>query len=159
MALLGSPFYFSKNATTFLRSRVKFHVNLSTHSYYLQLFEVDVSVFFFYEYFKQAEDFIKINAAFTENRRPIRNRRRSTLLDGFIVTDSIGEQTDIKIKLKSIFFEIIDVSLIEFDHRFTENNHILLALSSSSEMNISELEPLKKVGIKQEFTTAKKKTV
>lgn len=49
--------------------------------------------------------------------------------------------------------------MAEFDARFTENNDILLALSSSSKMELKELKPLEQLGIslppEHEIKTAK----
>lgn len=83
--------------------------------------------------------------------RPTRNRRRSTLLNDFVVEESIGERTDENEDIKSCFYEVIDVSLEELDYRFTENNDILLALSNAPNMELEELKPLE-----HEMKTAKK---
>lgn len=55
---------------------------------------------------------------------------------------------------------MIDVTLVEFDRRFTENNDILLALFKSAEMELVDLQPLEKLGLKlppeYELKTTKK---
>lgn len=94
-------------------------------------------------------------------QRPARRiqRRRSTMLRDFVVEESIGERSDPDEEIKSCFFEIIDVTLAEFDNRFTENNEILLALSNSEGMKLSDLKPLEQLGVKlpaeHELKTAK----
>lgn len=93
--------------------------------------------------------------------RPARRiqRRRSTMLRDFVVEETLGERSDDDDSIKSCFFEIIDVTLMEFDKRFTENDEILLALSSSDEMQLNNLKPLEQLGLKlpaeHELRTAK----
>lgn len=76
-----------------------------------------------------------------------RKRRRSNLLDGLIIEESIGERSDENDEIQSSFHEVIDVTLVEFDKRFTENNDILLTLSKSPEMERMDLLPLEKLGL------------
>lgn len=91
--------------------------------------------------------------------RPTRNRRRSTFLSEYVVEESIGERPDECDDINSCFYEVIDVSLEEFKHRFTENNDILVALSNAPNMKLDELKPLEKLGItlppEHEMKTAK----
>lgn len=91
--------------------------------------------------------------------QPIRRtRRRPTAMDDFTVEETIGERSNEFDEIKSCFFEVIDVALAEFGARFTENNDILLALSS--EMELSQLKPLEQLGIclpqEHELITAQK---
>ncbi|KAJ6649143.1 Zinc finger MYM-type protein 1, partial [Pseudolycoriella hygida] len=79
--------------------------------------------------------------------RPVRqNGKRSTLLDDFTVEETIGERSGEETEMKSIYFEIIDVTIAELEARFSENNTNLLALSNADNMDISELKPLETVG-------------
>lgn len=83
----------------------------------------------------------------TDTPRPTRDRRRSTLLRGFVIEESIGERSDEYDEIRSCFYEVIDVTLAEFNRRFTENNEILSALSNSPNMEFDELKPLEKLGV------------
>lgn len=83
----------------------------------------------------------------TDAPRPTRDRRRSTLLRDFVVEESIGERNEEYDEIRSCFFEVIDVTLAEFNNRFTENNEILFAMSNSKNMELDELEPLEKLGV------------
>lgn len=95
-----------------------------------------------------------------DSARPIRNRRRSTRLNDFVIEESIGERGEEDDEIRSLFHEVIDVTLAEFDARFTENNEILLALSNSPNIELVELKPLEKLGLilpsEHEMKTAKK---
>lgn len=81
-------------------------------------------------------------------------------MNDFIVEESLGERGNEIDEIKSCFYEIIDVVLSEFNARFTENNEFLLAVSNSIDMEMSDLEPLAKLGLKlpsdNELKTAKK---
>lgn len=70
----------------------------------------------------------------TSERRPTRNKTRSSLLTGFVITEKIGERNkDIKIEIKSAFYSVIDIFLREMKNRFEDNVDILTAISESSE--------------------------
>lgn len=93
--------------------------------------------------------------------RPARriNRRRSTWLENFVIEETLGERSNENDDIKSLFHEVIDVALSEFEARFTENNSILLAISNSPDMELSDLKPLEQLGLKlppeYELKTAK----
>lgn len=115
------------------------------------------------EIFKQFEE--KAETLMNESPKvyqPARRiqRRRSTLLGDFSIEGTIGERSDPDVEIKSFFYECIDVTLTEFDNRFKENDAILQTISSSIEMELSDLEPLEKLGLKlppeHELKTAKK---
>lgn len=76
-----------------------------------------------------------------------RTRRRNTNFADFVIEETLGERSNEEDEIKSCFHEVIDVVLAEFDARFTENNDILLALSSSTEMDFDKLRPLQQLGI------------
>lgn len=99
-------------------------------------------------YWEKAEGLIADNATPSATIRPTRMRSRSSRLSGFTVEETIGERSEDKNEIKSIYFQIIDVALSELEKRFSENNQILLALSSSHEMDLAQLAPLEKLGIK-----------
>lgn len=93
--------------------------------------------------------------------QPVRRiQRRSTRLEDIVVEGTIGERSDPDVEIDSFYQKIIDVTLEEFDHRFSESNEILQAISSSVEMEIDDLKPLENLGIKlpveNELKTAKK---
>lgn len=67
--------------------------------------------------------------------RPTRQTRRSTFLNDFSVEESLGERTDESFEMKSIFFEIIDLTISELNARFCEQNPILKALSYADDMD------------------------
>lgn len=48
-----------------------------------------------------------------------RIRKRSQLLKDFVIEESIGERSNDKVELEA-FLEVIDVTLKEFDARFSE---------------------------------------
>lgn len=109
---------------------------------------------------KLAEDLLmKISSA--SSSRPVRqNRGRSTRLNDFVILETLGERSEEPVALKSIYFQIIDVTVTELNARFSENNEILLALSETDNMNIDDLKPLQKLGIQlpseSELKVAKK---
>lgn len=80
-------------------------------------------------------------------------------MDDFVIEESIGERSGETDEMKRCFFEIIDVTLKELDARFTENSQILLALTSSHNMELNQLKPLEQLGIslppEHELKTAK----
>lgn len=97
-----------------------------------------------------------------EDSRPIRQRRRSTYLNDFVVMDSIGERNDIsdaKLLLKASYFEIIDLISHEMQRRFNDNNDVLLSLSSANDFDLETLKALEICGItlpsSAEMTVAK----
>lgn len=94
-----------------------------------------------------AENLIEAEPQTDNTARPTRDRRRPSHLDEFIVEESIGVRSDGYDEIRSCFHQTIDVSLAEFDQRFTENNEILLALSNSPNMELEELKPLEKIGV------------
>lgn len=115
----------------------------------------------FEKYLKQSDELIadSLGAFVRPARVGNRRRSRSTLLTGFTIEETIGERSDEMDEIKAIYYEIIDVTLSEFKERFSENNEILLALSSSAEMDLAQLKPLEKLGIElppeHELKTAK----
>lgn len=72
----------------------------------------------FEKYYSQANDLLQ-SMGLTEmvhaRSRLIRNRRRSTMLNGSVVGKTLGEQSEEAITLKSTFFETVDIILIEMD--------------------------------------------
>lgn len=70
-----------------------------------------------------------------ESERPIRRRRRSTLLNDSVVMSTIGEcdSNDETISLKRIYFEIIDLVSSEMTRRFDQNNDILMAIEAAND--------------------------
>lgn len=93
---------------------------------------------------KLAEDLLtKISSA--SSSRPVRqNRARSTRLKDFVILETIGERSEEPVELKSIYFQIIDVTVTELNARLSENNEILLALYEADIMDIDDLKPLQK---------------
>lgn len=78
-----------------------------------------------------------------------RKRRRSTLLNDSVVTETLGERSTTEIAIKSAFFEVIDILVAEMRKRFDENNEVLIALSAADKMKEEELKPLEALeGIK-----------
>lgn len=61
--------------------------------------------------------------------------------------ETLGERSDDLIEIKSAFFAIIDNILSEIKTRFTENDRILLALSSAHEMEIENLKDFSSLGL------------
>lgn len=106
---------------------------------------------------KKTEELISTSSAMEQPAR--RNRRLSTRLENSVVEETVGQRPNEDDEIESCFNQIIDVTLSEFDKRFTENNEILVALSKSPEMQIEDLKPLEKLGIKlpaeHELKTAK----
>lgn len=106
-------------------------------------------------YIKKADDLLnKVNATTIQSEyqpRPIRNRRRSSVLRDFAVMSTIGEiapiENDPYGHIKSCFFEVIDVTVAEFNRRFNEHSDLLIAISTVSEMDSEKLAPLKELGI------------
>lgn len=110
---------------------------------------------------KTMEDAENLIAKISLPARPARRTRRiSSRLDNFSIEETIGQRSDEDVEIQSCYFRIIDVSLDEFNKRFTENNDILQAISNSSEMLLADLKPLEKVGLKMpdeyELKTAEK---
>lgn len=89
-----------------------------------------------------------------------RVRRRSTLLGDSVVEETLGERSDDMTEIKSAYFDIIDNILSEIKTRFTENDRILLALSSAHEIEPESLKELSSLGLKipsdAELSIAKK---
>lgn len=56
--------------------------------------------------------------------RSARNSRISTLLNDFVVEESISEPSDEYDEIRSCFYEVIDVSIAEVNSRLTGNNEI-----------------------------------
>lgn len=114
----------------------------------------------FDEIMKKTEEQISL-ATFSATEQPAarRNRRLSTRLDNFVIEESIGQRNE-NDEIQSCFDKIIDISLQEFDKRFLENNEILIALSKAPNMEMADLKPLEKLGIKlpdeHEMKTVKK---
>lgn len=81
--------------------------------------------------------------------RPIRNRRRSSMLSNCVVMETIGERNgeNEKTLLKAAYFEIIDNISSEIQRRFNDNSDILLALSSAEEFDLKKLKPLESCGV------------
>lgn len=102
------------------------------------------------ECLKNTDDFIDQNTSTNPllSSRPIRNRQRSTLLRAFAIEDTLGERSSPDVNMKSTYYEIIDIILLEFHERFSENNKVLLALSSADNFDVCELQPLEDLGIK-----------
>lgn len=93
-----------------------------------------------------ADDLLKISTP-TSSRPTRQNRARSSRLKDFVVTETLGERTEEPLELKSIYFQIIDVIVTELNARFSENDEILVALSEADNMDITDLQPLQKLGI------------
>lgn len=83
----------------------------------------------------------------TEQNASKRVRRRSTKLKDSVVEETLGERGENEVEIKSAFFNIIDNILSEIKTRFTENDQILLALSSAYEMNPDDLQQLSTFGL------------
>lgn len=115
----------------------------------------------FQEFAKQSEDLIEISASNPSISRPVRqNRGRSTAFKGFVVEETIGERSNDVTEMKSLFFEVIDVTNAEMNARFSENTSILLGVSSADNMDLNELKPFEELGIvlpsQSELNVAKK---
>lgn len=90
----------------------------------------------------------KHDVYYSNASRPLRTKKRPSALASFFITDPIGERnTDVKVEIKSAYFEVIDIFLSEMKHRFEENSDILLAISDANELSIEKLQPLKRLGI------------
>lgn len=89
-----------------------------------------------------------------------RNRRRSTLLNEFVVDSTIGESSNEDDDAKATYFEIIDVINEGIRDRFSENSDILLAMSNVDEMDMKDVKQFETLGLKipeeHELLTAKK---
>lgn len=101
----------------------------------------------FDEFFQKAEQLLQTEMTDSTHPRPVRNRR-SSLHSGSILTERVGERSDLKTELKSAYFQAIDVMLLEMDRRFSDNSDVLFALSTASELDEKKLEALKPAGIK-----------
>lgn len=102
----------------------------------------------------------KINGAVPPQTRPKRDKTRSSTLNGFILTDKIGERnSDMTVEIKSAFYSVIDIFLSKMKRRFDDNIDILMAIADSPEFSLEKLMPLKKLGIelpsKEELLVAK----
>lgn len=100
------------------------------------------------QFVEQSEELIKTIVSSPPLRRPVRkNRGRSSALKDFVVYETLGERSDEDTEMKSFLFEVIDVTIVELNARFSENISILLALSSADSMDLNELKPLEELGI------------
>lgn len=102
------------------------------------------------EEFRTEENFQKYHAAATlltgQQISSRRVRPRSTKLSDSVVLETLGERNDDMVEIKSAFFDIIDNILLEMKKRFTENDQILLALSTAYQMEGDNLEELSSLG-------------
>lgn len=107
-------------------------------------------------YMEKTDDLLKkvneaISSSFPQSQyqpRPIRDGRRSSALRDFAVMDTIGERAlNANGHIKACYFEVIDVTVAEFNDRFMKHSDLLIALSSIDEMSSATLEPLKELGI------------
>lgn len=102
-------------------------------------------------YLKQTENIMAGNDFIPDLRR---NSRRPSRLDNFVVMTTIGEREteNDTLRLKQIYFEIIDKTIREINSRFTENNEILMALVAANEIDKHDfdsvaLKPLAALGL------------
>lgn len=65
----------------------------------------------------------------------IRNRRQSTMLNNSAIEQTLGEQSELTVKLKSAFYETIDIVTIEMTNPFEKNDGIL----TSEKIDFSKL--------------------
>lgn len=108
----------------------------------------------FDRYYSQMTDLLKKVASDAgelaqgrERSRPVRERRRSTMLQQYAVEETLGERSEDSVILKSAFFETIDIVLNEMQYRFIKENAILTAIDSAEEMDLEKLRPLEELGI------------
>jgi hypothetical protein len=76
-----------------------------------------------------------------------RQRKRSKNIDGFLIMHHINEEDD-QNKFRPLFFEILDIILIELNTRFSQNSDILDAIINAEDLNFQKSECLQKLGIK-----------
>lgn len=95
----------------------------------------------FEKYFLQASNMLSNSTEPTPNSsRPTRDRRRSTVLRDFVVEETLGERSEVAVTLKSGFYGVINILLIEMTNRFEKNDAILNAIDSADEMNLEKLQ-------------------
>lgn len=82
-----------------------------------------------------------------DEERAQRQRKRSKNIDGFLIMHHINEEDD-QDKLRPLFFEILDIILIELKRRFSQNSDILDAVINAEDLNFQKSECLQKLGIK-----------
>lgn len=108
----------------------------------------------FEKFYSQAADLLQRSQAQGDDvdptpfpSRPIRHRRRSSLLQDFVVEETLGQRRDPKIILKSTYHETIDIVLSEMVNRFVKDDAILTAIDTADEMDWEKLQPLTELGI------------
>lgn len=74
--------------------------------------------------------------------RPTRNKKRPSHLNNFVITDCFGEKSDTLVVIKSAYFGVIDLFMLEMGQRFDDKNQILLAIPEAGEFSIENLKPL-----------------
>lgn len=79
----------------------------------------------------------------------VRNRRRSTHMNNFVITGTIGERDPVDMSVKSAFYEVIDIFTSELKRRFKENDKILKALSMVHNLSMEDINPLEDLKIIQ----------
>lgn len=92
----------------------------------------------FEKYHAQATDLLeklKPTELAQASSRPVRNRQQSTMLKDSVVEETLGQRSETTIRLKSAFFETIDVVLTEMTNRFEKNDSFLTAIDSADEMD------------------------
>lgn len=104
----------------------------------------------FDKYYSQATDLLQTSQSLDlvhVRSRTTRNRRRSTMLKGCVVSETLGERSEEAIILKSTFFETIDIVLIEMVNRFIKEDAILAAIDTADDMDLQKLRPLTELHI------------
>lgn len=98
---------------------------------------------------KCSEEILSKHGVLLSNtNQPKRIRKRPSTLASFVITDPIGERnTDVKVEIKSAYFEVIDIFMADMKIRFEENSDILLAISDANELSIEKLQPFKRLGL------------
>lgn len=81
------------------------------------------------------------------SNRPVRNRRQSTMLKDSVVEETLGDRDELTVRLKSTFYETIDIVLVEMTNRFVKDDAILTAIDTAEEMDLVKLQPLTELGI------------
>ena len=79
-----------------------------------------------------------------------RKRQSTHSLNAFFVMETLPntqeEMEDCNLQYKGLYFEAIDLTLLPLEERFSDNDDLLMAISSIEEFDLIKLQPLKKLG-------------
>lgn len=101
------------------------------------------------QYTEYFNEYVKMKAEFGIEEPPQRRRRLPQRLDHSVVmetTGARGDDGDLEIKLKSTYFELVDIIIASLEKRFTENDEILLCLSLKFEdISLDKIAPMSQI--------------